>query len=124
MRMLDLSARIETRYHTNRKLTEFYGTHFYNHYPFTFDTTRDGFPPVPKGQVELQKTKQGVELYLPKGRGTEFPEELWDSPLPASQDFNPNLAYRQPGDLSRGFKVITPPGEKPWIREDVSNSPE
>lgn len=124
MRMLDLSARIETRYRTNRLLTEFYGTHFYNHFPFTLDTTIDGFPPVPKGDVEPQQTKQGVELYLPKARGDEFPGLLWDSPLPASEDFNPNLAYRQPGDLSGGFKAITPPGEKPWIREDVSNSPQ
>jgi hypothetical protein len=124
LRMLDLSARIETRYRTKPILTEFYGTHFYNHYPFTFDTTRDGFPPVPKGDLEVKKTKPGVEIYMPKARFDEFPGVLWDSPIPASQDFNPNLAYRQPGDLSRGFKAITPPGETPWYRVDVSNSPQ
>jgi len=124
LRMIDLSARIETRYRTKPILAEFYGTHFYNHFPFTFDTTKDGFPPVPTSDVELLKTKPGVEIYMPKSRFDEFPGLLWDSPIPASQDFNPHLAYRQPGDLSRGFKAVTPPGEKPWFRVDVSNSPQ
>ena len=124
LRMFDVSARIELRYRTDRLLPEYYGTHFYDHYPFNYDTTEDGFPPVPADPLEQLSTKPGVAVYLPKTREGTNQGLVWDSTLPASQDFNPNLAYRKPGDLSRGFKAQTPPGELPWAREVIPKWPQ
>jgi hypothetical protein len=50
--------------------------------------------------LKQRVTASGLRVYVPKGRN-----KCWDSPLPCTPTFDPNLSLRVPGRLASGFKV-------------------
>jgi hypothetical protein len=48
-----------------------------------------------------KKTSSGLVVFTPKQGGS-----CWDSPLPCTPYFNPNLRLRIPGKLASGFTVL------------------
>jgi hypothetical protein len=106
--MFDQALRIEVRYRHNPNHF-FYQRRFYQSYPFVLPTGRGGFPPVPKAELEVKTTKSGLRVYVPAPRpGDEQHEMVWDSPVPASDYFEPDLEMRRPGELQSGFRIARP----------------
>jgi hypothetical protein len=57
--------------------------------------------PVP---LALEITHSGLAVYTPDGTLDNL---CWDSPLPSTPCFNPDLRLRKPGDLASGFTVAS-----------------
>jgi hypothetical protein len=59
---------------------------------------------VPKGVVVPHTTRSGLVVYRP----IQTTDQCWDSPIPGTPDFDPDLRLRVPGDLSSGFVTREP----------------
>jgi hypothetical protein len=62
-----------------------------------------GWQPIPAPRLVSRPTSSGLVVFVP-----ESGEKCWDSPVPCTPYFNPNLALRVSGRLDRGF-VDKPP---------------
>jgi hypothetical protein len=67
--------------------------------PFLGPGPDQGFHPHPAGDVITFTTRCGLLLNVPAGAGNQ----VWDAPLPATDQPDRNLCQRRPGDLSGGF---------------------
>ena len=109
--MVDQALRIEFRYRHNPKHF-FFQRRFYQSYPFVLPvvpTDENGFPPLPEANLVERVTKSGLVVYLAAPKpGDEVHELVWDSPLPATQIFDPDLELRRPGDMQAGFRIAEP----------------
>jgi hypothetical protein len=62
-----------------------------------------GWYPVRRVPLVKKVTRSGLVVYEPEGAPDK--DQCWDSPLPATPYFNPDLRLRTPGDMASGFTV-------------------
>jgi len=66
--------------------------------------------PARKVPMSERMTESGLRVYVAfPVDGRPWDTSPWDSPLPASTSCNPRLALRVPGELAKGFKIVTTP---------------
>ncbi|MFQ5559801.1 MAG: LIC_10190 family membrane protein, partial [Nitrospinota bacterium] len=61
---------------------------------------KTGHYKLPKADLVIQKTKSGLTVFTPR-----HGDRCWNSPLPCTPYFNPDLQLRVPGDFSQGFFI-------------------
>jgi hypothetical protein len=62
-----------------------------------------GWQHVWRAHLDMRQTTSGLTLYVPR-KGVS----CWDSPIPCTPYFNPDLALRVPGQIDRGFVDLSP----------------
>lgn len=67
------------------------------------DISVSGWCPVKEVPLIKKVTRSGLVVYTPEG--TPGKDQCWDSPIPSTPYFNPDLRLRTPGNMAAGFIV-------------------